>query len=76
MKVVATLCDFCGEPLPIKKEKDSLGIEQLIPQRGKLKHFYNGIEIDLRKFGYDCCELCASKLDLSAADFKLKNLSL
>lgn len=75
LKVVATLCDFCGEPLPIKKKKDFLGIERLIPQRGNLKHFYKGTEIDLRKFGYDCCELCASEIDLNAMDFKLKNLT-
>lgn len=76
MKSETTICDFCGEPLPAKKEKDIFGIERLVLQRGKLKHIYKGIEVDLHKYGYDCCELCASKIDLNAANFKLKNLAI
>ena len=76
MRVETRLCDFCGKPLSTKKEKDIFGNEQEVFITGKLNHIYDGINIDLSNYGWDCCKLCASKLDLNATDFKLKNLNI
>jgi ribosomal protein S26 len=72
--MIQVLCDFCGKPLPTEKKKDIFGIEHEVITRGKLKHVYDNMEIDLAYHNIDCCEACAVQMDINSMEFKLKIL--
>lgn len=73
-KIIQIKCDFCGKLLPKEKHKDVFGHEYENYIRGNLKNIFAHTKIELEKFGIDCCEECAKKLDENALNFKIDAL--
>jgi len=68
------LCDGCGMEIPIKKKRDSLGIEREYINTGKVVCLPVFNNYDMGRIGIHLCESCACKLSVALMEGKMQML--
>ena len=62
--MTCVICDKCGKPIPHVKEKNILGIEEEVLDRGIVRS--SEWRIDALFYEYDLCKSCADNISLQA----------
>lgn len=71
-KVEMYYCDFCGKQIPTERKEDMFGMPYEEAKTGKINCLPMYNNMDMERYGFYCCELCAERISHMLDVLKLR----